>query len=241
MDPSVARSLITYRFRPEVNWWIDGRGCTMEGKQWLERLEEQASQRLETVLVESRPQNRVAAITSRRLNQTCPVRHCRTWVGTRTTRPRRRSPVTLPLVSGHILRRSVTSRSVLRSRWRMTRMSCTRQCSGALLRSKSLPHSCSVRGRSSQGHWDARDIDEISGELATLKTLPPRPAQRPAEAIGAQGKLSRFGEKVLQGLAVAEAKDAITAASKTLWANYGDRLLDLAHAIGDWLASLPPP
>jgi hypothetical protein len=88
---------------------------------------------------------------------------------------------------------------------------------------------------------DARDIDEISGELATLKTLPPRPAQRPAEAIGAQGKLSRFGEKVLQGLAVAEAKDAIAAASKTLWANYGERLLDLAHAIGDWLASLPPP
>jgi hypothetical protein len=27
LDPSVARSLITYRFRSEVNWWIDGRGC----------------------------------------------------------------------------------------------------------------------------------------------------------------------------------------------------------------------
>jgi hypothetical protein len=88
---------------------------------------------------------------------------------------------------------------------------------------------------------DARDIDEISSELATLKTLPPRPAQRPAKAIGAQRKLRRLGEKVLQGLVVAEAKDAITEASKTLWANYGDRLLDLAHAIGDWLANLPGP
>src|ERR1700730_8382398 len=27
LNPSVARSSITYRFRWEVNWWIDGRGC----------------------------------------------------------------------------------------------------------------------------------------------------------------------------------------------------------------------
>jgi hypothetical protein len=84
---------------------------------------------------------------------------------------------------------------------------------------------------------DDSDLDEIRSEIETLKRLPPVPAKPPTDAAGAQSKLAKFGEKVL----VALATTAVSEASKALWAEYGDRLIALARAIGEWLASLPPP
>ena len=81
------------------------------------------------------------------------------------------------------------------------------------------------------------ETDEIKSEIATLKTLPPVPAKPPTEAAGAQSRLATFGEKVLVGLTTT----AVSEASKALWAQYGDQLIALARAIGEWIASLPPP
>jgi hypothetical protein len=91
------------------------------------------------------------------------------------------------------------------------------------------------------GPLNDNEIDETKSELATLKTLPPVPAKPPTEAAGAQSKLAKFGEMVLQRLAADEAGRAIAAASKALWAQYGDQLIALARSIGEWIASLPPP
>jgi hypothetical protein len=93
----------------------------------------------------------------------------------------------------------------------------------------------------SDGLLNDSEIDETKSEIATLKTLPPVPAAPPTEAAGAQSRLAKFGEMVLQRLAADEAGRAITAASKALWAQYGDQLIALARSIGDWIASLPPP
>ena len=92
-----------------------------------------------------------------------------------------------------------------------------------------------------EGLLNDSEIDEAKNEIATLKTLPPVPAKFPTEAAGAQSRLAKFGEMVLQRLAADEAGRAITAASKALWAQYGDQLIALARSIGDWIASLPPP
>jgi hypothetical protein len=91
------------------------------------------------------------------------------------------------------------------------------------------------------GPLNDNEIDETKSELATLKTLPPVPAKPPTEAAGAQSKLAKFGEMVLQRLAADEAGRAIAAASKALWAQYGDQLIALARSIGEWIASLPQP
>jgi hypothetical protein len=87
------------------------------------------------------------------------------------------------------------------------------------------------------GPLNDNEIDEIKSEIATLKTLPPVPAKFPTEAVGAQSRLAKFGEKVLVGLATT----AVSEASKALWAQYGDQLKALARSIGEWIASLPPP
>jgi hypothetical protein len=84
---------------------------------------------------------------------------------------------------------------------------------------------------------DDSDLDEIKSEIETLKKLPPVPAKPPTEAVGAQSRLAKFGEKVLVGLTTT----AVSEASKTLWALYADQLIALARAIGEWIASLPPP
>ena len=88
-----------------------------------------------------------------------------------------------------------------------------------------------------EGLLNDNEIDEIKSEIATLKTLPPVPAKVPTEAVGAQSRLAKFGEKVLVGLATT----AVSEASKALWAQYGDQLKALARSIGEWIASLPPP
>ena len=88
------------------------------------------------------------------------------------------------------------------------------------------------------GPLNDNEIDEIKSEIATLKTLPPVPAKPPTET---PSKLRKLGEKVLESLAADAARRAITEASKALWAQYGDQLIALARAIGEWIASLPPP
>ena len=90
---------------------------------------------------------------------------------------------------------------------------------------------------SPEGLLNDNEIDETKSEIATLKTLPPVPAKFPTEAVRAQSRLAKFGEKVLVGLATT----AVSEASKALWAQYGDQLKALARSIGEWIASLPPP
>jgi hypothetical protein len=82
------------------------------------------------------------------------------------------------------------------------------------------------------------DIEEIKREIARLKALPPVPAKPPTNA---QSKLRAFGEKVLQSLAEDAAKRLISTAAKQFWTEYGDQLIALARAIGEWIASLPSP
>jgi hypothetical protein len=110
----------------------------------------------------------------------------------------------------------------------LKRVAALEQATAALLREEQV------------GPLDARDLDEIKRELATLKTLPPAPARQPAEAIKTQGKLTAFAKKLAEDLAKDGAKGLIRLAAGKLWANYGDQLLDLARTIGEWLANLPP-
>jgi hypothetical protein len=84
---------------------------------------------------------------------------------------------------------------------------------------------------------DDNEIEEIKREIAKLKTLPPAPAHPPSEAVAAQSKLAKFGEKIL----VALATEAVSEGAKALWANYGNELIALARAVCEWIASLPPP
>jgi hypothetical protein len=88
------------------------------------------------------------------------------------------------------------------------------------------------------GPLDGGEIEEIKREIAKLKTLSPVPTTAPTEA---EGTVRKFGEKVLQSLAVDQAKQVLSAASKALWTRYGEQLIALAHSIGEWIASLPPP
>jgi hypothetical protein len=46
---------------------------------------------------------------------------------------------------------------------------------------------------------DDGEIEEINTTLAKLRTQPPSPAERPTDAVEAQSKLRRSGEKVLTG------------------------------------------
>jgi hypothetical protein len=90
------------------------------------------------------------------------------------------------------------------------------------------------------GPLNDNEIDEINSEIATLKTLPPMPAKPPTEAAGAQSRLEKLGEKVLESLATDAAKWVITAGSAAVWSEYGNQLIALARTIGEWIASLPP-
>jgi hypothetical protein len=67
------------------------------------------------------------------------------------------------------------------------------------------------------GPLNDNDIAEINSEFATLKTLPSVPAKPPTEAAGAQSRLAKFGEKVLESLAADAARRSITAVSKAFW------------------------
>jgi hypothetical protein len=82
---------------------------------------------------------------------------------------------------------------------------------------------------------DDDEIGEIKNEIATLKMQPPVPTRPPPEAIEAESKLRKFGEKVLGWLAAAE---VLKEAGHDAWAMFGEQLIALANAIAGWIASL---
>jgi hypothetical protein len=82
------------------------------------------------------------------------------------------------------------------------------------------------------------ELEEIKNEIAKLKTQPPVPAQPPTDAVEAESKLRKFGEKVLSSLATQAVSEASKAIGRKLWASYGDQLIALAKSIGEWIASL---
>jgi hypothetical protein len=88
------------------------------------------------------------------------------------------------------------------------------------------------------GPLDDSEIEESKTAIATLKNLPAVPAGPPAEAVQAPSKLKALGEKVLESLATDAAKSMFRAAARALWDHYGHQLIDLAKAIGEWLARL---
>ena len=88
------------------------------------------------------------------------------------------------------------------------------------------------------GPLDDSEIEESKTAIATLKNLPAVPAKLPAEAVQKQSKLMALGEKVLESLATDAVKWGLGTAAFALWEQYGHRLIDLAKAIGEWIARL---
>jgi hypothetical protein len=87
---------------------------------------------------------------------------------------------------------------------------------------------------------DDDELEEIRNLLAEVKVLPAltRPT---ALAFGVPHKLWKFGERVVKSMAEDAAKWVVYAAAGALWVKYSQELMALAHAINEWLASLPPP
>jgi hypothetical protein len=87
---------------------------------------------------------------------------------------------------------------------------------------------------------DDDELEEIRNLLAQVKVLPA--LTRPTTlAFGVPNKLRKFGERVVSSMAEDAAKYGFYVAAGALWVKYGHQLIALAHAIAEWLASLPPP